>query len=245
VRWAIIVCQLFIASALIGVGSLGLVGEAHRSQLLNVARASWTPQTRPTPELFEATLNGKAWQHTSLASSRDVLAAAAWISTLHAAQVRRTGPLDRVREANTTASDRLTALISDGPSHAFAWYLIAEQSIATAGFSSDVGAALRLSYIVGRFDLRAAERRIGLLLRYWPLLKDDFAAELRSDVRVLVFGQGFDAVNSRLAHIGFREAPSQSQLLRSLLGEIKPDYIYWYDYETDLLRKADASRVWK
>jgi hypothetical protein len=242
VRWAVIVCQVLVAGALITVGAFGLWGERDRADLQNVARASWLPLTRPTPDVIDETLSREAWRHRALASSRDVLASAAWIATLQAAQVRRLGPLDRASAADTVATERLTDLMSDGPTHALAWYLIAEHTLATAGFSKEVGAALRLSYISGRFDLKAAERRVGLIARYWPLLKDDFGSDLKSDIRVMVFGQGFDWVNSRLAQIGMREAPAQFQLLRTLLGEIKPDYLYWYDYETNLLRKADAAQ---
>jgi hypothetical protein len=241
VRWAVLVCQVFVAGALIAVGALGLWGERDRTDLLTVAKTSWTPLTRPTPTVFDETLNREAWRHKALASSRDVLASAAWIATLRAAQVRRLGSPDRARAADTVATERLTDLMEDGPTHALAWYLFAEHTLATAGFSKDVGAALRLSYISGRFDLKAAERRVGLIARYWPLLKDDFGSDLKSDIRVMVFGQGFDWVNSRLAQIGVREAPAQFQLLRTLLGEIKQDYVYWYDYETNLLRNADAA----
>jgi hypothetical protein len=245
VRWVEVGAQVLISIALICIGALGLWGERDRAHLLSIAQATWSPNTRPTADVFDEVLSREAWAHTALASSRDVLTSAAWIATFRAAQLRRSGPIEQSRAADTMATERLTKLIVDGPTHALAWYLIAEHTLATSGFSKEVTTALRLSYVTGRFDLKAAERRVGILARYWPLLKDEFETELKSDVRVMVFGQGYDLANSRLAHIGVREAPAQFQLLRRLLGEIKQDYLYWYDYEANLLRTTDAARKQK
>jgi hypothetical protein len=238
VRWVGISCQFLIAVTLLAVGLSGLSGERDRSNLLSISQATLVQLPRPTLDVLDVTLAKHAWTHTALASSRDVLTAAAWVAAYRAALLRRAGPLERSQVGDTVADERLTALIADGPSHPLAWYLIANQNLAAAGFSTAVIDALKLSYVTGRFDLVAAERRVGLLMRYWPFLKNDFGNELKSDVRVMVFGEGYTWVNSRLAHIAYHEAPAQNAVLRQTLGEIKPDYLYWFDYETNLLRKA-------
>lgn len=237
-RWFLIGVQALTGAALIVVGALGLWGEPSRARVLRIAQASRSPETRPEPAVIDAALAERAWNHKSLASQRDVLMAAAWITALRAARLHRTGPLDEANAADNTATDRLTALMADGPSQPLGWYLIAEHLLATAGFSNDVTGALRLSYVTGRFDVRSAERRLGLLLRYWPLLHDEFGPELKSDVRTLVFGQGYDATNSRLAYIAYYEAPAQAQRLRQALAEVKPDYLYWFDWETEQIKKG-------
>jgi hypothetical protein len=243
VRWIIVALQVLAGAALIVVGTLGLSGEASRARMLSVAQASRSPLTRPQADVIDATLAERAWDHTALASQRDVLMAAALVAAERANRLHRTGPLDVANAAGNVATARLTALMADGPSQPLGWYLIAEHLLATAGFSIDVTGALRLSYVTGRFDVRAAERRIGLLLRYWPLLKDEFEPELKSDVRTLVFGQGYDLTNSRLAYIAYYEAPSQTQRLRQTLGEVKPDYLYWFDWETEQIKKGLAGKT--
>jgi hypothetical protein len=242
VRWSTLAIQLAIGAALIAVGALGLYGEAGRQHLHRVAQATWVAATRPTIPDIDSALARGAWNHTSLAASRDVLAASAWLATYRAAELRRTGPAEAATAADALARDRLNGLIGDGPSNPLAWYFVAEQLLATSGYSRDVESALRLSYVTGRYDLRAAERRVGLLLRYWPILRENFVNELRSDVRVMAYGASYDWVNSRLAHIAYFEAPAQAQFLRQTLGEIQPQYLYWFDWETEQIKKAAAKR---
>jgi hypothetical protein len=242
VPWLVCAAQIAAGTALIVTGALGLSGETARMRLSRVAQASLSPATRPDPETVDATLAERAWNHTALASHRDMLAASAWLAAQRASRLRRTGPLDVVRAADNAASARLNALMADGPSNPLGWYLTAEHLAATAGFSNEVIGALRLSYVTGRFDVRSAERRIGLVLRYWPLLKDDFGHEVKSDVRTLVFGQDYDLTNSRLAFIAYYEAPAQSARLRQTLTEVRADYLYWFDWETEQLKKATAAK---
>ena len=241
-RWLRSGVQVLAGTVLLVVGTLGLWGEVGRARTLRVAHALRSPDTRPDPATIDATLAERAWRNASLASQRDVLMAAAWISAMHATRLHRTGPLDAANAADTIAADRLTGLMADGPSQPLGWYLIAEHNLATAGFSNEVTGALRLSYVTGRFDVRSAERRIAMLLRYWPLLQAEFGAELKSDVRTLVFGQGYDLTNSRLAYIAHYEAPAQAQRLRQTLGEVKPDYLYWFDWEIAQIKKGLAAK---